>query len=280
MNLGDAVADLEREIRESRQALETSRIESARYFLDHALARYLWVAASTSETTLAAVQARKGGGAVPLKRQLHEALINVTFIVSSEDPDLLAAKSALKDLLDWRELWQLHATVVGKYPGYPFPPIPEEWQADLAKPPDQLVKELDRVSRKHGGSADLFARAYAELMGTRYWHWSGIPRPRMIEELERRGQMDSGSAAIATMMTKLYNVGAHASPAWSQLDVDIRDGGRHVFPDPGTTGEEELVELATTAAHFLSGIRQVVSTRLLRTPPDKAGGAASRLQGT
>ena len=266
MNLSEAIAALERELRDSKQALEAGRIESAHYFLDHALARYLWGGVSTCETASAAVQVRKGGGAVPLKRQLHEALIDVSFIVSAGDPDLLAAASALKDLQDWQELWAFHATIVGEFPDFPFPPIPVEWASELAKPIEKVAEELDRVSVKHGGSPDLFARALADLRHSRYWHWSGMSRQGMIKELQRRRQLDAGSAAIAAMMTKLYNVGAHASPAWSQLDVDIRAGGRHVFPDPSASGEEDLIELATTAAHLLSGIRQVVSTRLLKAP--------------
>jgi len=264
--LHDTTDALRRELAEAKDVLGRSRIEDQHYFLDQALGRYLWGAAAIADSALALAMARKAAGADALIRQLHEALIDVSFILSSPDPDLCAAQSALKDLLDWRELWGLHAQVVRTNPDYPFPPIPDAWQAVLGQHVAANVDALDKVCSDLGGPPDLFTRAKAVLDASGRWHWSGMSRHQMITELTRRGELQEAGAAIALTVTKLYNVGSHASPSWSVLAVDIKDERAiHSFPDPSSSDDDDLVRLASTASHFLSGIRAAVSTRIL--PP-------------
>ncbi len=267
MTAEDTIAQLEARLREAKDFLAHTQIEATRYFLDQALGRYMWGAIATTEAILAAARAGKATGAKALERQLHESLIDVYFMLSAPDPDLCAAQSVLTDLADWRDLWRLHAQVVAQHPDFPFPPIPEEWRAVLSRRPEEATAQLDRISAEYGGPPDLFTRASQVLDKSRHWHWSGLSRTEMIRELRRRGQIDEGGAAIAKTITKLYNVGSHASPSWSLLTVDIRgEANEHIFPDPGAAAPDEVNQLARGAAHFLAAIHAAVATRVRRRP--------------
>ena len=261
MSTAESIQSLEDEIEDCRACLAKVQFKGSRYFLDQTVFRYLWGAVASADVVLLAAKAGHSSGTESLKRHLHESLLDLAYILSDADPELCAAKTVLADLDDWKEIWNLHPDVVAASPSEPIPPVPPEWNNILSKSVDDVVKDLDKFNGELAGRSDLFAQAHTQLKQQAHWHWSGKSRHRMIETLNSRGQLDNGSAAIARTLTKLYNLGTHASPSWSTLNFEVTGEEQvHQFPDPSESEDSDIERLVTQTASLLKGVRSFVET--------------------
>jgi len=121
----------------------------------------------------------------------------------------------------------------------------------------ETVARLDSWNKGLQGPEQLFSRAHEELVEQKHWHWSGLSRTGMIEELKKRGQIDDGSASVALALMKIYNTETHASPAWSTMPMEIKGPEQtHEFGDTRDSTDEEVQQLTLACTSFLTGVGQ------------------------
>ena len=259
MSAPESIEALEKEISKCRDLLSKIQFKGSRYFLDQTIFRYLWGAVASGDLILLAVKADHSSGTESLGRHLHESLLDLVFILSDPDPQLCAAKTVLADLNDWKEIWDLHHEMAPASDAEPVPPVPPEWDALLSKSTDEVANDLDKLSSEMGGGNDLFAQAKEELDAQGHWHWSGLSRYKMIKTLEKRDQLDDASSVKARQHIKLFNLGSHASPSWSTLNLQITGEEQvHIFADPSESDDDEIMTLASQTTSLLAGMRKVV----------------------
>jgi len=237
-------------IQNARTTLSSLRVVGPRYFLLTALAGYLWAAIGTAQTLLAAVKSGSAGGAGSLKRLLHESYLDAVFMINDSDPDSLAVRSFLSVYRDSLALLREYRQVLKDHPGISLPPVPPSWTF-FDRPTNDVIKELDQQNAAHGGSGDLFKRAWAWWEKANYWHWSGVSRKKMVDRLISRGKMDGRAAFIAMSLTRIFNSEAHASPPWEEL-APADDGS--IAAPPSRSSEIELTQLALSGAQLLEGL--------------------------
>ena len=220
------------------------------------MAGFLYTGIATADTVVAVVTAGAGQGAGPLRRVIHEAYLDVLYMSSDPDPDLLAAKTILSDFQDSVRMVADYRIVVADHPEATLPPVPSSW-GFVDRPIGELLQSLDRDSASHGGSADLFTRAQLALDShPRVWHWSGLSRRNMVNTLVARQKLSAKGAFMALGLTKIYNAGAHPRPAWA--DLPLPDEGL-ALEVPLRADERDLSQLATSACQFLSGVTTEVA---------------------
>jgi hypothetical protein len=253
IRMTDAVDLLVTSLHKSRETLNELRIRGPRHFFLWAMAGYLWSAIAASDTLLAVIRSRAGQGAAPLKRFLHESYLDVMFLSSDPDSDLLAAKTLLSELRDSVMLLNEYREVRAAHPEADLP-IPSGSQF-FDRPVGEFLIGLDEQNKGYGGSDDLFTRAWASWEKSKYWHWSGLSRKRMIDVLVERGKLHGRGAFIALSLTRMYNAAAHAAPTWAALP-DTRVSTSLDTPKLSTEGD--LTQLAVAGHQFLEGISREV----------------------
>lgn len=249
-SLSSDVEALTQAIAKARATLSATRIVGPHYFLLTALAGYLWNAIATADTMLVVVKSGAGRGAEPLKRVLHESYLDAMFMVSDPDADLLAARSFLSEYRDSLQLLRDYRQVLADHPESNLPPVPADWTF-FDRPTVEVIRELDDQNAAHGGSTDLFSRAWAWWKRPPHWHWSGLTRKRMVDALIQRGKLDGRAAFIALSLTSMYNAAAHARPPWGELPPT--DDGSTAPPLLRSSGVE-LSQLALSGQQLLDGL--------------------------
>ena len=241
-------------IAEARVVLSDTRIKGAHYFLLTALAGYLWSAIAASDTLLVVVKSGVGRGAGPLKRLLHECYLDAMFMASDPDGDSLAARSWLSDYRDTVALLREYREVLKAHPHSNLAPLPPDWTF-FDRPVDEVIRGLDEQNVAHGGSDHLFKRAWGWWERSRYWHWSGLNREKMVDALIKRGKLDGPTAFIALSLTRMFNAAAHAGPPWGELPPN--PDGR---TDPPTlrSADADLGQLALSGQQLLGGLSREV----------------------
>lgn len=243
-------------IADARATLSATRIGGPRYFLLTALAGYLWNAIAAADTLLVVVKSGVGRGAGPLKRLLHESYLDAMFLASEPDADVLAARCFLSDYRDSLALLRDYRRVLADRPASKLPPVPPNWTF-FDRPTVEVIRDLDEQNASHGGSTDLFTRAWAwwETRMSSNWHWSGCSRKKMVDTLIQRGKLDGRAAFIAMSLTKMYNAAAHAGPPWAELPP-TDDGS--TAPPPPRSSDAELSQLALSGRLLLEGVSREV----------------------
>jgi hypothetical protein len=260
-SLQASIEALTEAITDARSELAVFHVSAQHYYLEHALAGYLWNAIATSDTIRAVLHASAALGAEPLKRYLHECYLDVLFLVSDPEPDLLAAKCFLTELTDSRRLVQDYRKVVTAHPDIDLPELPASAEY-FATSQAEAVERLDTANAAMGGAPALFARAAAAWNTHRHWHWSGVSRPDMVRALVARSKLTVQDQLMANSLTKIYNAGAHASPAWAELPFPECPGTLVPVEPPGTASESVQAQLGSGTLQFL--VRIVHEIRLYR----------------
>lgn len=254
MDMTDRLDALVSSLEEGRQVLGGVQVDGPHHFFLAAMAGYLWSALAVGDTLLVVIQNRAGLGAGPLKRFLHESYLDVMFLNSSPDSDLLAAKMFLTELRDSVTLLSDYRQVRAAHPEARLPPEPAASQF-FDRPIGEFLRILDEQNKGYGGSGDLFTRAWAAWERRSHWHWSGLSRKKMIEALVDRGKLEGRGAFIALSLTNMYNAAAHPAPAWAHLPFPSNDDRADL---PGVSSEGHLTQLALAGQQFLKGITQEV----------------------
>ena len=239
----------------ARAVLSQLKPSGPRHYFLAAMAGYLYGAIAVGDTVLGVVRSQFGRGAGPLKRFLHESYLDVLFLASDPDPDLLAAKTVLSELKDSLRLLADYREVRAAHPDAGLPPVPPAWEY-FDRPVEEMLRVLDDQNVNYGGSPDLFRRAWSSWDTGRYWHWSGLRRNQMINVLVTRGKLDGRGAFMAMSLTKIYNASAHPAPAWSELPFPEDTTSIDV---PLTASNADLGQLALASSQFLDGISKEVA---------------------
>ena len=220
--LDDEIALLDRFVRELP-------VRAGRRLIDHALARYLWLAIQTGEVISVACRAGHPGGTATLRRFLFEILLDVHLLVSSDRLELDAARSVTWDVLDWDRVWAKHDEAVEDHPEL-------DTGHGQSESIDEALANLRAEFEALGEDVSVFDQAAAEAKSAPagQWHWSGKSPAGRITELGRRVGPDRVALEVVAMyrgLWKLLSSSAHPSPAWNRFKVVEESGGRLTFPD-------------------------------------------------
>jgi hypothetical protein len=251
----EKLEELEAALVEARGTLAGIRIRGPHPFVQFAVVGYLWTGIAIGDSLVALIRGRAGGGGESLKRHLQEGFLDLLYLISDPDPDLLSAISLLSEFRGSRRLVDDYRRVMEEHPEAELPPVPEHW-GPVDRPIEETIATLDADSARLDAPPDLFARAWDWWeKHPRAWHWSGLSRKKMVDVLVARGKLSGKAAFMAMSLTNIYNAGAHASPAWANLPPGDPDGP---FPAPGPSSETVLAQLAVAGTQFVTGIRAEV----------------------
>ncbi len=248
---------LRAEIERAREFLSEFVVRPGHRAIDHALARYFWLAIQTAEVIELACTAAHPAGTAPLRRFLFETLLDIHLLVSSDSPDLDAVKSMVWDVLDWDSIWDRHEAAVAVDPTLSTGRSQNETVDEAV---DRLRVELESL----GEDVTLLDQAAEAARNARHphWHWSDHGPAGRISELASRTAEDSSGEDIVAMYRDLWKVlssSAHPSPAWRRLKItELADGGVS-FPDITTGGDPSASNAAKTTANTLEMYRSLIS---------------------
>lgn len=252
MAVADNYAQLVAAIARARATLSGLALGGPRRCLQQALAGYLWSSVSTAEAMKALVDVQFADGGAPLKRYLHETLLDVMYLNSDPDPDFLAAKIMLQETRGSRALISDLREMASQYPNAAIPPIPERY-AIFEGPAEAFLSQMDAQNVRFGGTAALFSRAWAawEAQPRNIWHWTARSRREMVKALLARGKLEGLDALLAISLTRIFNSDAHASPSWT--DMNHPEGGA-LFAAPATSEPAIVDQFTLAAGHLLDQV--------------------------
>ena len=253
MPLSQHIVELQTAIERARSVLISIRIDPRKRFLHTALTGYLWGVIAIGETIVPLLQSRRGQGAAPLKRYLHESQLDTLFLIAHEDDDRYAARSMLAGLADSRKLLDDYSRIKADHPEVILPDLKPEYFESFGPSLEQHAAALDQQSALDGGPPDLFTRALEFMRTRKYWHWSGFNRQQMIADLISAKALAGPSAPMAISLTAIYNSIAHASPSWEHVHFPDSDGPPE-FDDPANADERDLMQLGIAAEQTISQI--------------------------
>ena len=254
---GDPSDPLEAEITATNDFLQVLTARPGRRGIDHALARYLWFGTQTAAVIDLACGAGHPAGTATLRRYLFETLLDIHMLVSSDTPDLDAAKTMAWDVVDWDRRWDLHEEAVDVDPDLDTGHAQTESM-------DEALQSLRDELESLGEDLELFDQAAtaARAAPRGQWHWSGFGPTGRMKELERRAGNDHEALQVVAMyrgIWKILSSSAHPSPAWQRLKIDEHASGTFDFPDSATGGDLSAERVENTTANWLRMCRGLIT---------------------
>ena len=176
--------------------------------------------------------------------------------MSSDSPQLDAAKSTVWDVIDWDRAWDSHEEVVTADPSLDTERARVHTREDAF---NVLRAELEEL----GEDLSWLDQAIEAAQATRlHWHWSGKGLSERMKELATRAEDNQEHLGVVAMLKAIWKIlssSSHPSPAWHRLKVEEMADTTLRFPSTSTGGTQPIEQVVASTVHMLEGCENLIA---------------------